>query len=387
MRVFRHLLLCFLCLCGSVSFAQTIEGLEKEIAKAQKEIENSKKLLKSNKDELSSQLNSLSLIRANIANRKKIIASLEKQERIIRSNISNSNASINRLNKELNTLKSEYSTMVVNNYKDWKQNNFLLFLFSAESVHQLTVRNSYLERIAQFGELKSENIKKAKENLAKKIAEQKKEQVALQRTGDSREKELISLRSDEKSGQGLISSLQSKEKSINSSIAEQTKLISKLQSKIKAVIEAENRRLNEQSEEQKRVTVALSTTFEKNKGKFPSPVEKGVVISTMGVSSGGVKIKSNGVNITTSEPLVYSIFEGVVLKVFILQGLNSSVMVRHGSYISLYSNLGKVYVKEGDKVKIDQKLGRISEVDGVMNLHFELWKEMTPLDPKIWLNI
>ena len=71
-----------------------------------------------------------------------------------------------------------------------------------------------------------------------------------------------------------------------------------------------------------------------------------------------------------------------------LPGYNSSVIVRHGNYLTIYSNLKEVHVKTGDKVKTRQSIGKIysdPEDDNTTLLHFQLWKETTKLNPELWL--
>ena len=82
-------------------------------------------------------------------------------------------------------------------------------------------------------------------------------------------------------------------------------------------------------------------------------------------------------------------FDGVVTKVFVMPGYNSSVIVRHGNYLTIYSNLSEVYVKPGQKVSIRQSIGKIysdPEEGNRTVLHFQLWKETTKLNPEPWLD-
>ncbi len=83
-----------------------------------------------------------------------------------------------------------------------------------------------------------------------------------------------------------------------------------------------------------------------------------------------------------------SIFEGTVSGVFAQDGFNKVVMVRHGSYISIYANLASINVKVGDHVKANQDLGIISVDPQQGNrpvLHFELRRERTRLNPLQWV--
>jgi len=140
--------------------------------------------------------------------------------------------------------------------------------------------------------------------------------------------------------------------------------------------------------------VALSGNFAGNKGRFPSPVDKGSVISSFGEHAHAeyqnIKIKNNGIDIT-SVPGAQArvIFDGEVSSVIFITNLNYVVIVRHGDYLTVYSNLEAVTVKKGDKVKTRQSLGTVSTGQGESKsrLHFELWQGTIVQNPASWLNI
>jgi septal ring factor EnvC (AmiA/AmiB activator) len=139
----------------------------------------------------------------------------------------------------------------------------------------------------------------------------------------------------------------------------------------------------------------LSSGFAGNKGKLPFPLKGNYkIISRFGQQQSGdlknIRYTSTGIELTTTPGNnARAVFEGVVTKVFIVPGFQNSVIVRHGNYLTLYSCLEQVFVKQGDKVKTGQEVGRIytdSEANNETVLHFELWKEQTKLDPEPWLN-
>lgn len=140
--------------------------------------------------------------------------------------------------------------------------------------------------------------------------------------------------------------------------------------------------------------VALSGSFAGNKGSLPSPVDRGSVISSFGehphAEFQNIKIKNNGIDISSvSGAKAKAVFEGEVSSVIFIANLNYVVIVRHGDYLSVYSNLEDVAVKKGDKVKIRQSLGTISTGQGESKsrLHFELWQGTIVQNPASWLKI
>lgn len=140
--------------------------------------------------------------------------------------------------------------------------------------------------------------------------------------------------------------------------------------------------------------VALTGSFAGNKGRLPSPVDRGAIISSFGehphAEFQNIKIKNNGIDITSAPGTQAKvIFDGEVSSVIFIANLNYVVIVRHGDYLTVYSNLENVSVKKGDKVKTRQSLGTVSTGDGEnkSRLHFELWQGTIVQNPATWLNI
>ena len=131
----------------------------------------------------------------------------------------------------------------------------------------------------------------------------------------------------------------------------------------------------------------LSGNFESNRGKLPMPITGNYrIVSGFGQNSvdglKGVHLDNKGMNIKgQSGAQARSIFDGEVCAVFDIRGV-MGVMVRHGSYISVYSNLSAVSVRRGQKVSTRQALGTISS-EGV--LHFQLRKGSAAQNPARWL--
>jgi septal ring factor EnvC (AmiA/AmiB activator) len=140
---------------------------------------------------------------------------------------------------------------------------------------------------------------------------------------------------------------------------------------------------------------ALSSSFADNKGSLPFPLRGNYKIVTyFGIHQykelTKVSVNCNGIEIeTTPDNEARAVFDGVVSRIFILPGYHNSIIIRHGNYLTLYSLIKQVYVKQGDKVYTGQSLGKIytdKENGNSTLLHFELWKEQTKLDPLPWLN-
>ena len=138
----------------------------------------------------------------------------------------------------------------------------------------------------------------------------------------------------------------------------------------------------------------LSADFEKNKGKLPWPVERGVITSGFGKQPHpvlpGIIIENNGIDITTEKGAsVRALFRGEVSSVIVIPGAGKAVVVSHGAYRTVYSNLREASVAKGDKVETKQPIGTVMTEDNSSTAHIELWKitsdGVIKVDPAVWL--
>lgn len=131
----------------------------------------------------------------------------------------------------------------------------------------------------------------------------------------------------------------------------------------------------------------ISGSFESNRGRLPMPITGGYrIVSHFGQYNveglRNVTLDNKGINIQGSPGAqARSIFNGEVSAVFSFGG-SMVVMVRHGSYISVYCNLANVSVHRGQKVTTRQALGRVGQ-DNI--LQFQLRRETAKLNPEHWL--
>ena len=127
---------------------------------------------------------------------------------------------------------------------------------------------------------------------------------------------------------------------------------------------------------------------------MPWPVERGVITGRFGIHAHAVlktvQVKNNGIDISTSPGTrARAVFGGEVSRVFGISGGNMAVIIRHGNYLTVYSNLKDVLVKAGDNLKIKQNLGTVftdENDEGKTILKFQIWKESQKLDPELWLS-
>ena len=373
---------------------QSLDALRDEIRRAEEEIRATNELLaKSKKDKQVTQ-NQLKLIQNRIRNRKQIIANLEKQTQVINGDIGTKNDTVHAMQNELTQLRKEYADMVYAAYKNYKLNNFLVFLFASKDFNDATRRISYMRRYNRMRQQKAERIKSVADSLHVQIGELENRKAELTKVRDTRTQEVSSLGKDEKQYQSSLSEINTKSGKLSSEIRKKQSQINKLQQRIQAIIaeEARKNRATPKSAAQEEYIANLSGRFDQNKGLLPYPVRGGVIVDRYGVhphaTQKGLMVNNKGVNIASgSGAEVRAVFEGDITQIVFVQGLNNTVIIRHGNYLTTYSNLASVNVKTGDKVTLNQVIGRLSNSDNSDDcvLHFEIWKETENLNPEQWL--
>lgn len=373
---------------------QSLDALRDEIRRAEEEIRATNELLAKTKKDKQVTQNQLKLIQNRIRNRKQIIANLEKQTQVINGDIGTKNDTVHAMQNELTQLRKEYADMVYAAYKNYKLNNFLVFLFASKDFNDATRRISYMRRYNRMRQQKAEQIKSVADSLHVQIGELENRKAELTKVRDTRTQEVSSLGKDEKQYQSSLSEINTKSGKLSSEIRKKQSQINKLQQRIQAIIaeEARKNRATPKSAAQEEYIANLSGRFDQNKGLLPYPVRGGVIVDRYGVhphaTQKGLMVNNKGVNIASgSGAEVRAVFEGDITQIVFVQGLNNTVIIRHGNYLTTYSNLASVNVKTGDKVTLNKVIGRLSNSDDSDDcvLHFEIWKETENLNPEQWL--
>ena len=404
----KWMMLVLLTLLISVgSYAQrSKESLEKEIKSLQKEIETANKLLKETSKNKEVTMGQVSLMNKKIKDRQKLINACNEQIKILERNIKKGENNINSLNGELKKLSGEYAKMVQFAYKNRSRYDQLEFLFASKDFNQAFQRMRYIQQFADARKTKMNQIANTRTKVSHEVAElrQNKEQQAELLAEQKAQQDALIQEKAELDAQ--VKQLKKKEGSIQQSIKDKQAQAKKFQKQIDDIIAEEIRKANERAaKDTKKGTnpkpdkmaltpseKALSTSFSANKGNLPWPVERGVVSSSYGkhtsAISDKVTVTNNGVDIVTVENAkARCVFEGVVVSVVKPSASNIGVIIRHGDFFTVYSQLDEAYVNRGDKVKTKQDIGKVhtDRSEGKTELHFELRQGTETLNPSVWL--
>ena len=374
--------------------------LEKRKKEIQQDIENTKELLQQTKAKKKESLFTIMIVNKKIAAREELISTISSQIGLLNRQIAETNKNITDLQTDLKKLKDDYAKMIYNAYRNRDQYSRLMFVFAASNFNQAFMRLKYLQQYSEYRHKQAEQIEQKQKELSEKLKElevRKTEKRELLGSEQS-EKEVLSKEKSEK--EDVLTGLQSKEKQIKTDLDKKKKDAEKLQQAIIVIIKEEIEKANAADRSKPASTKLvltpeaqqLSTSFSSNHGKLPWPVIQGVVIDRFGPhphpTMPDITINNNGVDIATSKgALARSVFDGEVTGVVNIPGAGKVIIIRHGEYLSVYSNLNDVYVKTGDKIKTKQNIGTIlfDDEDAKTELHIEIWKGQTNLDPEDWL--
>ena len=399
------LLLILLMLLVFGAFSQKNRAkLEQDKKKVEAEIEYTNKLLEQTRQTKQNSLNEVVILNKKISKREELIGTIGNQVQLVEDQMVQAQDSINLLEKDLRALKDEYARMIYFAYKNKNLYDRLIFIFASEDFNQAYQRlkyfqqyNEYRKKQALLIQIKQKRLQIKMEDLAA-IRDQKNNLLTL----EEQQKQQLTSEREEKNKS--VKTLSKKEKELQKTLKEKEAAARKLQQAIQDIIAEEIRLANERASKYGAPTLKtglfsltpeekiLSDDFQKNRGSLPWPLEQGIISSTFGEHQHpvlkNVTIKNNGIDILTEKGAdARAIFSGVVTRVMNVPNNNNVVIIRHGEFLTVYSNLDQVYVKIGEKVAMKQKIGKIftNTADSKTELHFEVWQSKTLLDPEEWL--
>jgi septal ring factor EnvC (AmiA/AmiB activator) len=385
-------------------FAQSKKELENRKKQLQKEIIQTENLLNETKKNKKLSLNQLVTLNKKISIREQLIATIQAEIRLAEKQINDNKAIITSLENDLQKLKEEYAKMIYYAYKNQDAYSRIMFIFSAKDFSQAYRRLKYMQQYSHYRHKQAEMIVKTQELLYKKIAELEEKIRQKQELLIVEEQEKQQLAKEKSEQEKTLIQLQEQEKELMKKIKEKEQEQKQLQLAIQRIIEEEIRKSREKAKTdgikpaEQGLTLTpeaqkLSNTFEANKGKLPWPVAEGIITGKHGEQPHpvikGITIKNNGVDISTKKnALVRAVFEGEVTGLATVPGFGKVVMIRHGEYLTVYSNLKEVLVKKGDKIKTKQNIGIVdTDENDKTEVHFEIWKGSTLMNPETWLYI
>ncbi len=452
MSAVNNLILLLFVLFLTPVFAQTTsEKLKKEQQALEKNISNTVLLLEKTKSTLKTSQQDLMLLNSQISNREKLLRNYDNQIRNADVRITEKSKQIESLKEQVEGLKTQYAKLLQYAYKNRNKYGQLMYIFASEDYYQALKRAKYLDKIQELLKKQFTLIEQHQNLIAKEIKAIETEKTYKQTLLGEKKQERNALVNDQDKQTQVYNELKKQEGTIFAKLQEEEAKRAQLKAQIDAAIKKEiaeaeakrqkaeaealaKRKAAEKAEAERKAreaakntatkpetpttpvketpvakperpielpetkeAIALSNNFENNKGKLPWPVEKGSITEGFGKNAhptiAGVYTNNNGVDITTPKNAnVRAIFDGEVSSVISIAGAGKVVIIKHGNYRTVYSNLQNVYVNQGDKITTKQAIGSLLAKDGEsfsishFEVHLVSGGSVQSLNPSLWIN-
>lgn len=413
---------------GFVWSQKKSDQLQAEQNKLEKKLSTTKSLLDKVKKGTQSSLNELKLIENQVKNRELLVRNFDNQIRSAELTISSKDSQIKELQKRLVRLKEQYKKLLIYAYKHRNKSAKMMYIFSSSNYFEAVKRTSYLKRLSEIQQKQFKVILQSEKTIHKEIKTIREEKEHKKILLQEKIIEKQQIEKDKSAKQLALEKLRKDESSLMAEMKEQERQKAELKRRIKLAIEKEiaeaEAKARKEAEKKaslaskntstttkttststatKEVTftdtkenIALGKSFESNRGKLPWPVAKGSITEGYGKNAHptlpNVFTNNNGIDIgAPKNSQVRAVFDGEVTSVLNIPGAGKVIIIKHGAYRTVYSNLQEAYVSVGDKVSSKQAIGSLLADDegNLSTSHFEIHQvvegNVQRINPTLWL--
>ena len=369
------------------------------------------------------------ILRKKLEMREELIRTIQEELYKVNEDIHHTQNHIDQLQDELKKLKNNYARILQHAQRKQLSQGMedLIFIFSAQNFYQAYQRLKYIQEYSKYRKKQGLEMIHHQEQLQEQLHLLQQQMQEKQQLLQEEEKEKQTLVQEKKEEEIALQQIQKKEKELRAELEKKKKQAAELQLAIKKLIEEEIKRKKEEAEKRAKMKAEkekeikaykptkekkeptkpsekiivpilskeselIGTNFEQNKGKLPWPISSGFICANYGEyehpAIKGFMMFNNGIELCTQQPTkVQSVFNGEVTGIALSPIGGKLVIIRHGEYLTVYSNLKDVYVKQGDKINARQIIGTLmyDNEENNYSLNFQIWKGQKTLDPKLWL--
>jgi septal ring factor EnvC (AmiA/AmiB activator) len=405
------------------------DQLQAEQNKLEKKLSTTKSLLDKVKKGTESSLNELKLIENQVKNRELLVRNFDNQIRSAELTISSKGDQIKELQKRLILLKEQYKKLLIYAYKHRNKSAKMMYIVSSSNYFEAVKRTSYLKRLSEIQQKQFKVILQNEKTIHKEISTNKQEKEHKKQLLEEKIVEKKQIEKDKTTKQLALEKLRKDENALLADLKEQERQKAELKRRIKLAIEKEiaEAEAKAKKEAEKKASLASKNTastpnktttpaapakevsftdtkeniamgknFESNRGKLPWPVSKGSITENYGKNAHptlpNVYTNNNGIDIgAPKNSQVRAVFDGEVTSVLNIPGAGKVVIIKHGAYRTVYSNLQEAYVSVGDKVSSKQAIGSLlaDEEGNLSTSHFEIHQvvegTVQRINPTLWL--
>ena len=373
------------------SFGQSIAELQKQKEQTLARISTTSQLIEEGSKSQAQNTQKLDLIHSQIETRNDLIKNINQQIQLYNQEINQRVRCITTYEQKLDTLLLQYASFLRSSQFLQRKNDILLYILSSQNLSQMYRRIRFYKEYLQYQHSQHDAIVELNERLHSERDSLIKAQKYLLVLRNEEYTSRNQLLTEQLQYNNELRRLLQKEKELKNALLEDQKKVRDLNTAINKLIEeeaAQNRKAKHDA-----LYIRLSKDFAGNKGRLPWPILTGTIVRGYGQQESklmkGIKTSSEGVDIAAKKKsVVRSVFSGKVTKVARIPGGNDVVIIRHGDFLTLYSNLTNIVVNIGDEIKAGQAIGTLytekNAEQGI--LHFEIWKEFHSQNPKLWLH-
>ena len=389
--------------------AQNRDELTEKRQKLLAEISQASKLLTNTKKDKKAALDQYYAILRQVHQRQELIETLQQEIDLSNESIDRTASTINALQLDMERLELEYGEMARQTYRNKVNDNKLLFIFSSEGLSDGLKRWRYIQQYDKYRKKQAALILETRTSLTEKLNGMELKKVELQDLLLTNERQQDLLQKSLNLKDNLLKGLKADEVRISRVINQKRVAHRKLSAAIENMIATEIKSrvaknrvnaapTNKNIPPNKTRTTnpsnisASNTAFKQQKGKLAWPVQEGMITRHFGKQSHPihkqVQITNNGIDIrATASKQVTAIYNGQVAGLQYVPGYQNTLIIQHGDYYSVYSNLEDVSVRKGSTVTSGQLIGRAGQntQNGYSEVHLEIWKGKQRMNPAVWL--
>lgn len=369
--------------------------LEEQKTSKQKNIEEISKILQEASTKKQRSLGELNALNALIEQREQKRSTLRQEIALIEKDISDTEKIISSLENDLKNLKKEYAKMIYQASKNSSGYNQINFIISSKSFNDFFRRVRFVKQYAEARKKQLEQIEKTKKYLESQsfiIKQQREEKANVLANLQAEDKELLDLKAQQDL---VVKDLSLRETELRQQYLNEKKALKDLEDQVLALIRAEMKKSS--GDETKNIVlvnpedIKLASSFAKNRGKLPWPVDNGFIAMGFGrqkhPSIANLYLDNPGIKIQARQgSKIKAIFEGKVEAIRERMGPGYRIMVNHGDFFTVYEPVDNLMVKEIDRIKVNQILGTIvPNLEGTPEILFSIYKNDQILDPTKWL--
>lgn len=328
-----------------------------------------------------------------IRSRQELVQNMEQEITRLDQDIRINQDALQSLETEIQQLRTEHAKMLRSALRQKLTYSPILFLLSSSSINNAFRRWQYLRQYDRHRTRQARLILETETDLRNKVTSLNHDRSLKETARIAQLQQKKQLDNEFGKKDALLKSLKTNEKKLVTELTRQEERRKQLDLAIENIIRKElsaNRtqdRIAEKPSADPEVA-RESTTFGFSKGRLPWPVNNGKIVRPYGTQQHPrykeVKTQNNGIDILADgSNSVRAVAAGRVSGIQVVPGYQNTLILQHGEYYSVYSNLSEVLVKRKDQVQEGQEIGKLDP--SAMELHFELWRDKSRLNPEPWI--